>query len=423
MIESLFSEIMSYANNNQFAEGALLLWLLGVVTYLARNVPMAIFNFIKRNIVTTLSFNNGGFANREKMYKFMSWAKPRMRYNLSRTLSIENDDFSDGSTLGFGYGIHFFFYNGRLFWLYKNKLDSSGSEHQKDEILLTTFGRSHEPFEKILSEFMPEPMNKIYSYSLEDDGYWSKNNVINKRSIDSIAMDEDFKKNIFDNINHFKSNREWFDNVGLPYKLTYLLHGKPGGGKTSLIKAIASEYEMNICVLNINAVTDRTIERAFALAPKNSIILIEDFDSSNASKNRDDDNVDQKKGFLSITGILNSLDGINSLDDVIIFLTTNHLDHIDSAIYRSGRVDYILEIEELNPDVIRNYVQNLYPDFDINKYEFKSGMGCKLNQALLIGKENPKKFMETLIENGMAKLLDSDEEKDHNYDGKYLGDR
>lgn len=42
---------------------------------------------------------------------------------------------------------------------------------------------------------------------------------------------------------------------------------------------------------------------------------------------------------LTLSGILNTLDGIVSLDNKIIILTTNCIKNIDSALLRSGRVD------------------------------------------------------------------------------------
>lgn len=85
---------------------------------------------------------------------------------------------------------------------------------------------------------------------------------------------------------------------------------------------------------------------------------------------------------LSLSSILNVLDGIKPLDDIVIFMTTNFIDKIDPAILRKGRTDDIIEIKALTTDGVNKYLEYSFGDahgidFDI------SIKGCDL-QAIII---------------------------------------
>jgi hypothetical protein len=176
MIDTVISTwnhyIALFSGGNEFAAAALSVWVLTLATYILRSVPQAIYHLLKRQLTTTITMNNGGYDEKATMIHFMSWVLPKMNESWSRTLSVDSDN---ETSIGLGYGIHFFFWDMRLFWLYKNKLDSSGSERQKEEITIGTVGRSHAPFYKMKGEFTPmKDGNRISIYHLDYDGDWMR---------------------------------------------------------------------------------------------------------------------------------------------------------------------------------------------------------------------------------------------------------
>src|SRR5690606_31944655 len=127
------------------------------------------------------------------------------------------------------------------------------------------------------------------------------------------------------------------------------LEGIPGSGKTSTTISIAADLQMNICIINLNNVDDESFSEAMNEVPPRSIILLEDADCAIASGSREKNkegsmmNLNQPENSkLSLSGLLNAIDGVASPDGTIIFITTNHIDKIDPALLRPGRIDKII---------------------------------------------------------------------------------
>jgi hypothetical protein len=113
---------------------------------------------------------------------------------------------------------------------------------------------------------------------------WFYDSSIPKRCFDSIFLKKDSLNKIKDPITRFlnKDVYKEYCKHGIPYKLNILLHGPPGTGKTSIIHSIASEYDANICILNINSeLKEETLIDAISQVnegAKRSILVLEDID-------------------------------------------------------------------------------------------------------------------------------------------------
>lgn len=91
----------------------------------------------------------------------------------------------------------------------------------------------------------------------------------------------------------------------------------------------------------MNASRNEIIIFPSSIAPQQTIILLEDIDAAFVSR---EDNDEQKAAFrglnrVTLSGLLNALDGVASSEGRIVFMTTNYLDRLDAALIRPGRVD------------------------------------------------------------------------------------
>lgn len=97
--------------------------------------------------------------------------------------------------------------------------------------------------------------------------------------------------------------------------------------------------EYNICILNLSerGLTDDRLNHLLSNVPERSIMLLEDIDAAFTKRTQADNQGYQS--MITFSGLLNSLDGVASAEERIIFLTTNHVEKLDPALIRPGRVD------------------------------------------------------------------------------------
>jgi chaperone BCS1 len=78
---------------------------------------------------------------------------------------------------------------------------------------------------------------------------WSEVVFESTRSFDNLFFDR--KMITMDKIDHFLKNKEWYYSKGIPYSLGIGIHGPPGTGKTSFIKALAAKTNRNIICISL----------------------------------------------------------------------------------------------------------------------------------------------------------------------------
>ena len=98
----------------------------------------------------------------------------------------------------------------------------------------------------------------------------------------------------------FLESERWYTERGIPYRRGYLLWGIPGGGKSSLVAAVASELKLPIYMLQLSneLLTDDGLHRLFQTMTENpSILLLEDIDAaSDLVKKREDGEEERVEG-------------------------------------------------------------------------------------------------------------------------------
>ena len=155
-----------------------------------------------------------------------------------------------------------------------------------------------------------------------------------KRPLSSVVLDKGVGERLLADFTEFLSSQAWYIERGVPYRRGYLLYGPPGSGKSSFIQALAGHMQYNICVLNLNerSLTDDKLAYLLATTPPRSLLLLEDVDAAFTHR-------EGKMAPLTFSGLLNALDGVASTEERVVFLTTNHIERLDPALIRPGRVD------------------------------------------------------------------------------------
>lgn len=201
----------------------------------------------------------------------------------------------------------------------------------------------------------------LYKFNVHHgSGYWSKEGLRNARPKESVFLQNDLLKNVLDDVADFLAPdaKAWYVGHGLPRRRSFLLYGPPGTGKTSTVKVIASTFNLNCCFLSmmIPEFNDQLLGDALSSLPPKAIIVLEDVDAL-----FDEDRKAKAGTSLSFSGMLNALDGILSAEGVFTIMTTNHLEKLDKALIRGGRVDRRFEFKRPTQQQIVDLFVSFYP--------------------------------------------------------------
>lgn len=252
---------------------------------------------------------------------------------------------------------------------------------------------------------------------------WAVSDFNSKRKLEHVFFEK--KAETIHFLEKFISEKEFYENVGKPWQLGILLEGEPGCGKTSFIGALANHLNRSIKDLQFNRMkTIDDLEGAFNCISYNNkdmnvdkvIMVAEDFDCmTNIAKSRKliekekEDAVNQykkkqeslneqmktmksdeakailcavasqddspvvieapkmdpsKSRDITLSNLLNILDGVNTFNGRIIVFTTNFPDTLDDAFLRSGRIDLRIKLGRHPREVLYEQMQHWYKCLD-----------------------------------------------------------
>jgi transitional endoplasmic reticulum ATPase len=142
---------------------------------------------------------------------------------------------------------------------------------------------------------------------------------------------------------------ESFKRLGVKPPKGILLYGPPGCGKTLLAKAVANESEANFISIKGPEVfskwvgeSEKAIREVFrkARTAAPAIIFFDEFDA--LAPRRGTGFSDSGVSERVISQLLTELDGIETLDNVVVMAATNRPDMLDHALLRPGRFDRLI---------------------------------------------------------------------------------
>jgi SpoVK/Ycf46/Vps4 family AAA+-type ATPase len=210
-------------------------------------------------------------------------------------------------------------------------------------------------------------------------------------------------------LNFFLNNENWYAKKGIPYNLGILLHGNPGCGKTSCIKAIANYTKRHIVEINlskiqtcgefVNIFNNSIIDDKFIPHDK-KIIVLEDIDCmidivKSREEREENDNYqildihnNQQKEYkflknnfqnenntnLNLSCILNTIDGVLENYGRILIITSNYPERLDKALIRPGRIDIKVHFTKCSNSMYRDILEFYYEitlDINIKFPEYK----------------------------------------------------
>ncbi|CAI5934030.1 unnamed protein product [Closterium sp. NIES-65] len=172
-----------------------------------------------------------------------------------------------------------------------------------------------------------------------DQDYWKYMGERASRPVSTVVLDCDTAA-LIEDVKQFLASAKWYTDRGIPHRRGYLFHGPPGCGKTSLIQALAGELEFGVAIISLSSsgMSDDSLSSAMCDCDERDVIVLEDIDAA-FTATREKKEGSQANG-LSFSGLLNAIDGIAAREKQIVIMTTNHIERLDPALIRPGRVDF-----------------------------------------------------------------------------------
>lgn len=426
MLERLF-DLARTQLSNQFISGGLLLMFTGSVIAFARNLPNKIWGRIKDQFIVdveiassdplfdwiTLWLNDQPYSRRTR--RLIATTVPSYEGGegcQSVSSALRADDTPKPKLiLSPARGQHFFLWGGRLLWLSRGNLGDNapeggankGNSHRNsrwnlEAYSVRVFGRKQDVLRQLMDLVIDRAVKfqeKKISAFVGIYGDWRRLHTFTPRKLDSVILPSGVTEAIMADLQAFIAAKNWYIDLGIPYHHGYLFHGTPGSGKTSIIGALAGELRMNLYLLNLanEDLDDERFASMLSSIPPQSFMVLEDVDAALGTHIRREDR-DGHKG-LTLTGLLNSLDGFMAKDGSIVFMTTNHRELLDPALLRPGRVDMQIEFTEATREQKVRMFQRFYPTAEPDAAEIFADFPdirtmAEAQQQLLEMRDNPE---------------------------------
>ncbi|KAJ7066519.1 P-loop containing nucleoside triphosphate hydrolase protein [Mycena amicta] len=262
-----------------------------------------------------------------------------------------------------------------------------GSKEETLQINILT--RSHRVLNELLLEAKKAHLaaqdQSISIYVSDTNNSWKNVASRPKRNLNSIILDPGVAELLVDDARDFLESKSWYAARGIPFRRGYLLYGAPGSGKTSIISSIAGELTLDVYIVSLSraGLDDAALSELISNLPEKCICLMEDIDCAfSQSLNRDempDPNPNLPAGpdggpppppkvvatsRLSLSGLLNALDGVAAQEGRILYATTNKYTSLDPALCRPGRMDIHVEFRLSSKYQARRLFNQFYLPID-----------------------------------------------------------
>ena len=383
---SSFLPLETLLNNPVFA-GGIGLGGLGLAAAFARRSVIQGASLIKRRLLVDLEISKQDDSY-QSILAWLSLPRPPADFitsKISRIHHLSMRTISQTSQKGPahkqyflqpGYGRHIVRHKNAYISVSREKQTSAnlntGEPHET--ITLTTLYAHRHIFEDVFAEAhqlaasAQEGKTVMYtSRGME----WSRfGDPRLKRPLQSVILDQGIKERILADVKDFLGRKEWYVDRGIPYRRGYLLYGPPGTGKSSFIQALAGELDFSVALINLSerGMTDDKLSHLLTKLPPRSVLLLEDADAAFRNR-RQVDEEGYSGGTVTFSGLLNALDGVAAGEERIAFLTTNHIDRLDEALIRPGRVDMTVRIGEATRHQAAEMWDRFYGEVDANGNE------------------------------------------------------
>lgn len=330
--------------------------IIGGLSVWLRAIPERVWEWIvsQTTMMITVKDDDAAFSWVKEWFLEQRFLKRMRRVDLDTTVRNERIAMIPAP------GKHWFWYSGRPFevWFSRTENTHERSGRRVETLTFRTLGRNRVSLESFVEDVVRCHLKRqgVLSYLYIYDEGWDYVEGYSPRGLASVVLQPGEKEHLLQDVEHFRRSKGRYEQLGIPYHRGYLFYGPPGTGKTSLVSALAAHFALSIYVINLAEFNDRSLMKAVNQVPANSVLLFEDIDCMRGSQSREESDLKSGRNesstvatkdnaitnIATLSGLLNVLDGFQAPSGVLFAMTTNHVEKLDTALLRPGRIDYKL---------------------------------------------------------------------------------
>lgn len=370
--------------------------ILGYAGYMLRAVPTRLFYLAHRMLSLEISVR----SDDQMFFVVAQWLSKQSFMDKSRRMKIitkddrrntpreDDEDARPQYLLVPAEGVHWFWFRGRPILLEIGKGGEGKPERSSfmiiETITMRTLGRNPALFHAVMEEALQQiASERRVAVATNGEYGWSRARSKLPRPLSSVITHDGVGERLLHDMESFFDNRDWYIKHGIPWRRGYLLVGPPGTGKSSLVFALASEMAIPIYSLSLGTfIDDGGLSNLLMSIPERAILLIEDVDTFSVAQSRTIEREGEKKELISLSGLLNALDGVIAGEGRVVIMTTNHPEKLDAALTRSGRVDLTETLQLFGRDECARMWRLFFGD-DPHETEFLKRIGENVQPAAL----------------------------------------
>lgn len=364
MIETLWNALVAYLQTDLF-KGGFALGVAGAIAAMAARLPALARFLVESHLITTLTVDS-----RSALFDaVVAWLADHPYSRRCRRLTATRSRREDGDRvlLSPAEGTHLLWRGRTLLWVRRERerdggRRAAGLREPLETITLRALSRDRGVLTGLVIDaerrFGDTDPDRLTVHGADDYGDWDERARIRRRPLQSVILADGVAEDLLADARTFLASEPWYAERGIPWRRGYLLHGPPGTGKTSIIKALASELSLDLSMLTLASerLDDQHLCALMGSAPPRSLLLLEDVDAVFRGREAGE----AAKG-VTFSGLLNAIDGVLSQEGHMLFLTTNHLERLDPALIRPGRVDWQREIGLAQGEQVARLFRAFYP--------------------------------------------------------------
>lgn len=258
-----------------------------------------------------------------------------------------------------------------------NILIKKGDKGRKRYIVRKRFGKFGSSSDKNREEDTIEQVQNHEDISLPLK--WKKEDLgpkIKKNPFSSLYYDSEIKEFI-NSLRIWRQSEKFFKDRNLAWRFGGGLFGPPGTGKSSLVRAIAQEFDFPVDHYDLTSMSNEEFTEYWSKSLNSApcIVLLEDMDRVFHGDKMVGETGNMVKGRLTMDCILNCINGVESSDGIITFVTANDASKLDIALgipdkktgksTRPGRLDkmvFFKVLEEEQRQKIAESILDWFPD-------------------------------------------------------------